>query len=160
VPGARPPGPASDGDRDDTGERSDDRTPGWARRELAREVDRARDPLASGPVPKSTANLTEGWRALEQRARRGLGGAADPGAGPSGLKRPLKRAMFRALGPVVRRYDALIAELAAYGASLAERVEETEAEVVRLRERLEGISGAAESARSGSDPEPSETDPS
>jgi hypothetical protein len=127
-----------------------DRAPGWARRELAREVDRIRNPLPVGPAPKSTGNLSDGWRALQQRARRSVDGADDPAAG-SGWKRPVKRAVFGVLRPAMTRYESLIAELTAYGGLLAERLEESEAEIAKLQGRLDALGGSG----SPDEPEPS-----
>lgn len=153
-PGPDMPGP---GQRHVNEPEDADGTPGWARRELAREVDRARYPSAVTPTPKSTGNLSVGWRALEQRARRGVRGAAEPADGA--WKRPVKRALLRLLRPLVRRYEDLIAELTAYGDSLAKRLEETEAELARLSGReAPGASGSP--GESQSDSTATATDPS
>jgi hypothetical protein len=39
----------------------------------------------------------------------------------------------RALGPVVRRYEALVRELTTYGDSMAARLDEAESEIAQLR---------------------------
>jgi hypothetical protein len=127
--------------------------PGWARAELAREVARARDPLVAGSAPKSTADLSDAWRLLERRVRGSMQ-APEATAGGPGWRRPVSRAMLRLLRPLIRRNEALIAELAAYGGALAERLEEAEAELARLRHRL----GSADEP--GTDPPKPDTDPS
>jgi hypothetical protein len=68
--------------------------------------------------------------------------------------------MLRMLRPLVKRYEILIAELTAYGNSLAERLEETEAEVARLRGHREtGTPGSLEGSQP-SDSKATATEPS
>jgi hypothetical protein len=70
--------------------------------------------------------------------------------------------MLRVLRPLVKRYEILIAELTAYGNSLAERLEaqETEAEVARLRGHREtGTPGSLEGSQP-SDSKATATEPS
>jgi hypothetical protein len=55
-----------------------------------------------------------------------------------GWKRKTKLAVWRLTRFSTSRYDRLIADLAEMNGELAERLRETEAEVARLREELEG----------------------
>lgn len=59
-----------------------------------------------------------------------------------GWKRRTKLAVWRLTRFSTARYDRLIADLAEMNGELAERLRETEAEVARLREELEGRGGA------------------
>jgi SAM-dependent methyltransferase len=102
----------------------------WAHDALAWEVDRAADPLASGPEVRSTARLSQISRDLQRRLR------ADQLA-PLPLDEPIlstgapwkrfiKRLMYRFLRPISRRYDRVAADLATVEASLAQRIEQFE----------------------------------
>jgi hypothetical protein len=63
--------------------------------------------------------------------------------GHSRWRRQVKLRLFRVLRPITRRYDRLTGDLAELTQALADRVSALEAEVARLRSKLDG-SGADE----------------
>ena len=63
--------------------------------------------------------------------------------GHSRWRRRIKLRLFRVLRPITRRYDRLTGDLAELTQALADRVSALEAEVARLRSKLDG-SGADE----------------
>lgn len=68
-----------------------------------------------------------------------------------GLKRGIKRVIFRTIRPLVRRYDRLLADVARLGADTARSVAGTQRELARLREQVRSMtpgSGTAEPATS------------
>jgi hypothetical protein len=68
--------------------------------------------------------------------------------------------MSRVLRPLVRRHETLIAELTAYGNSLAERLEETEAEVARLLGHRETpVNSGSPEGSQASDPKATGSEP-
>jgi hypothetical protein len=58
-------------------------------------------------------------------------------ASTSRWRRQLKLRLFRLMRPISWRYDRLLADEAELTTALAERVQQLEAELARLRERLE-----------------------
>jgi hypothetical protein len=73
-------------------------------------------------------------------------------ASTSKWRRQIKLRLFRLMRPISWRYDRLLAEHAELTTALAERVQQLEFEVARLREELEGSAapGDGRSGRGGS----------
>jgi hypothetical protein len=71
-------------------------------------------------------------------------------ASPSRWRRQMKFRLFRVMRPISWRYDRLIADHAELTTGLAERLMAAEAEIGRLRSRIEG--GDAAEEREGRDP--------
>jgi hypothetical protein len=61
---------------------------------------------------------------------------------PTPWKRKVKASFYVVLRPITHRYDRLLADLATMTRSLADRLADAEAEIQRLRERLEEHPGA------------------
>jgi len=109
--------------------------------------------LAAGAAPRSTARLGDVAAELERRLqddrRASLPDEPILRSGPS-WGRWVKRAMYETLRPVTRRYDRITASLATLATSTAQRLEDLEAEVARLRRLVE----EADPTRSPGDPVP------
>ena len=102
---------------------------------LARELYWARE--ASPRSTMSTAELRDALHdfAALVRGDEGLGiPRAEPYlASPIAWRRRLKKLQFRALRPVSRRYDRLLADLGELAAALADRLARVESELEHLR---------------------------
>jgi hypothetical protein len=111
-----------------------------AYRDLARELywahDRAERPWMDTPeVRDRLHDLTAQLRADEKVViPMGEGNLASP----SRWRRQLKFRLFRVMRPISWRYDRLIADHAELSTKLAERLMDAEAEIARLRARLDG----------------------
>lgn len=98
------------------------------------------DDAGGGETPRSTARLGDVAAELERQLQsdRRADVPDEPilrSGGPMG--RWMKRTMYDTLRPITRRYDRICASLATLSTSTAERLEALEAEVARLRRRLE-----------------------
>jgi hypothetical protein len=114
-----------------------------AARALAREVYWAGDGLSSRPsdvgsLRERLAAFTHQMR-VEQRQQVPVGEALLGSA--VSWRRRTKLLVWRLTRFSTMRYDRLIADLAEMNGELAERLRETEEEVSRLREELEGRGG-------------------
>ncbi len=112
-------------------------------RTLAREVYWAGDGLSApvsdgGSVHERLDAFTHQMR-IQQRQRVPVGETVLGSA--EGWKRRTKLVVWRLTRFATMRYDRLIADLAEMNGELAERLRETEEEVARLREELEGRGG-------------------
>ncbi len=110
---------------------------------LAREVYWAGDGLSA--PPSDAGSLRERLDAfthqmrVQQRQRVPVGETVF--GSEVGWRRKTKLAVWRLTRFSTMRYDRLIADLAEMNGELAERLRETEEEVARLREELEGRGG-------------------
>jgi hypothetical protein len=130
---AVPPGAA------ETSERAADGTAA----SLAREVYWAGDgisrlPTDVGSLPERLDAFTHQLR-VEQRQLVPLGETLLGSA--AGWKRKTKQAVWRLTRFSTMRYDRLLADLAEMSGELAQRLNETEEEIARLREELERRGG-------------------
>ena len=77
-------------------------------------------------------------------------------ASPSRWRRQMKFGIFRVMRPISWRYDRLIADHAELTTSLAERLMAAEAEIERLRTRLDGADAPRTRPREGRRPAPTD----
>ena len=110
-----------------------------------------------GAPPRSTARLGELAAELERQLQsdRRADVPDEPILRSGGtLGRWMKRTMYDTLRPITRRYDRICASLATLSTSTAERLEALEAEVARLRRRVEDAEGGPSDRSSSGDDSP------
>jgi hypothetical protein len=110
---------------------------------LAREVYWAGDGVSSSPsdVGSLRERLDAFTHRLRVEQRQGVPVAETMLGSAVGWKRWTKLVVWRLTRFSTMRYDRLIADLAEMNGELAQRLRETEGEVARLREELEGRGG-------------------
>lgn len=110
---------------------------------------------ADGPAPHSTAHLgdvaAELERQLQSDRRADIPDEPILRSGPA-WGRWMKRTMYDTLRPITRRYDRICASLATLSTSTARRLEELEAEVARLRRRVEDAERSDRPSSPGDEP--------
>jgi len=97
-----------------------------------------------GEVPDPLASeLAAGWTRMEDRLRYDYTQVFPPGEEVveigGGLKRWVKRLIFRVIRPLIRRYDRIVADVAHLGSDTARSVAGTQQEFAGLRERMETL---------------------
>jgi hypothetical protein len=113
------------------------------------------NPAGTGARPRSTARLGDLAAELERQLQSDR--RADVPDEPilrsgSAWGRWMKRTMYDTLRPITRRYDRICASLATLSTSTAERLEALEAEVARLRRRVDEAEGHDTPSSSGDEP--------
>ena len=115
------------------------------------------DATGAGAAPRSTARLGDVAAELERQLQsdRRADVPDEPILRSGGtLGRWMKRTMYDTLRPITRRYDRICASLATLSTSTAERLEALEAEVARLRRRVEDAEGGPSDRSSSGDDSP------
>lgn len=130
---------------------------------LARELYWAPPPvpdLPPGVQASSAAGLAQRWIELEERMRFDYTQVFPPGEDVveigSGAKLRLKRAIFRAIRPAIKRYDRIGADTARLGYDTAQAVEATNRELTAVLGELERLSAQVGELQARLGIEPSE----
>ena len=125
------------------GAEHDDPAPDGTAAQLARDVYWASDGTPRGDVDaRSVRGRLEAFAEQLHREQRQVIPYGDPVLGsPSGGRRAAKIAIWRLIRFSTRRYDRLLADLADLNAELAARLQASEDELARLREKLAGREG-------------------
>lgn len=135
--------PPHDVDALRTDEAGADRSADRAAGSLAREVYWAADGVAARPSDvgslRERLDMFTHQLRIEQQQRVPIGEALL--GSTTGWKRRTKLVVWRLTRFSTMRYDRLIADLAEMNGELAQRLRETQEEVTRLREQLEGREG-------------------
>ena len=119
---------------------SEPNDPDRVRDALERELYWAEEATARGRMTTAEVrNALHDFAVLMRDDERQVIPRGEPNLGsPTRWRRQLKLRLFRLMRPISWRYDRLSADLAELTGALAERLVESEAEVARLREIVEG----------------------